>query len=337
MSTVATWNLENLFLPGGEFGPTDPVAYQAKLHALAGTVNELAPDVLGVQEVGDPAALAALVALLDGEWQTVLSEEFEAAHPIRVGVLSRLPLVVVDDLAEFAAPLEQVQADDAGARITRMGRGALAVRVTLAPSEELTIVACHLKSKLLTFPASGGRRRFAPHDEGERARVAAYALFRRAAEAVTVRRLTDRLLAGDGRARAVLVLGDLNDESQAATTQILYGPPGSELGTPGADRPDLGDGARLWNLAPRIPAEERFSRVYQGRRELIDHLLVSQALLARVVDVHVHHPQALASVTDSPASRRDAPPPTTLPSSPTSRRDAGRGPRLRVPSPAAGE
>lgn len=40
------------------------------------------------------------------------------------------------------------------------------------------------------------------------------------------------------------VLGDLNGEVQAAATQILLGPPGSEIGTPGYDRPDDGDAAR---------------------------------------------------------------------------------------------
>ena len=67
-----------------------------------------------------------------------------------------------------------------------------------APGRELVLIACHLKSKLLSFPATGGKSRFAPKDEGERARYAAYALNRRTAEAVTVRALADELL--DGRA-----------------------------------------------------------------------------------------------------------------------------------------
>ncbi|WP_433508532.1 hypothetical protein ACQP04_09685 [Pseudonocardia halophobica] len=66
----------------------------------------------------------------------------------------------------------------------------------------------------------------------------------------------------------MIVLGDLNDEPAAATTQILYGPPGSEIGTAGYDQPDRGIGARPWNLAARIPRQERFSRIYRGQREL---------------------------------------------------------------------
>jgi endonuclease/exonuclease/phosphatase family metal-dependent hydrolase len=45
-------------------------------------------------------------------------------------------------------------------------------------------------------------------------------------EAVTLRAFADRLLDGQGREPAVVVLGDLNDEPTAATTQILLGPPG---------------------------------------------------------------------------------------------------------------
>ena len=115
------------------------------------------------------------------------------------------------------------------------------------------------------------------------------------------------LLAGEGAARAVAVLGDLNDEADAATTQILYGPPGSEIGTDGFDRPDQGDGRRLWNLAARIPEPQRFSRVYRGRRELIDHILVSGRVVGAVADGGVTTGPAPDSIADDPNRRRDAP------------------------------
>ncbi len=282
MTVAGAWNMENLFRPGDDFGPHDDDAYQAKIHGLADTIGQTGADVLAVEEVGDPAALDDVAALLDGDWQTVTSAIFERAHPIRVGFLSRLPLEVIADVAAFPQLLRPVQADDTGATIQQMGRGALAVRIRESSGRDL-------------------------HDEGERARVAGYALDRRTAEAVTVRALADDLLAGEGTTRQVMVVGDLNDEPQAATTQILLGPPGSELGTPGADRPDQGDAARLWNLAPRLPEGERYSRIYHGRGELIDHLLVSHALLGRTAEVHTLHPGTLPSITDAPAVRRNAP------------------------------
>jgi endonuclease/exonuclease/phosphatase family metal-dependent hydrolase len=301
MVVVGTWNLENLFHPGTDFGPSDEPAYEAKLTALAGVIDRLAPDVLAVQEVGDPEALADLVDRLDGDWETETSTVFDAHHPIRVGVLSRLPLSEVEHISQFPAPLAPVQVDDDGNTIDAMGRGALRVRV-VAGAHQLDVVTCHLKSKLLSFP--GGR--FQPHDEAERARFAAYALDRRAAEAVTVRACADRLLDGHGDERAVIVLGDLNDEPLAATTQILLGPPGSEIATAGFDRPDQGDPSRLWNLAQQIPEERRFTRVFHGRPELIDHILVSHALVTPLPAVDTGDVQP-PSISEIPSARRDEP------------------------------
>jgi predicted extracellular nuclease len=102
------------------------------------------------------------------------------------------------------------------------------------------------------------------------------------------------------------VLGDLNDEPLAATTQILLGPPGSEIDTQGFDLDDDGDAQRLWNLAPRIlPEDGRFSRVFNGRPELIDHILVSHPLVHDVDSVTTRTAD-LPSVTVDPDERRDA-------------------------------
>ena len=90
--TVGTWNLENLFSPGSDAGPDSDAAYEAKLTALAETITTLAPDVLAVQEVGEPDALGDLVDRLGGTWHTALADS--DGRGIRVGVLSRLALLV---------------------------------------------------------------------------------------------------------------------------------------------------------------------------------------------------------------------------------------------------
>jgi hypothetical protein len=51
-------------------------------------------------------------------------------------------------------------------------------------------------------------------------------LDRRAAEAAAVRDWATTALAGDWADRPLLVCGDLNDTPEAATTQLLFGPPG---------------------------------------------------------------------------------------------------------------
>ncbi|OXS36130.1 endonuclease/exonuclease/phosphatase family protein [Streptomyces sp. XY006] len=300
---LGTWNLENLYRPGGPYGPRDEAAYGAKLAALAAVITELDPDLLGVQEVGDPEALKDLAGMLGDDWHIALSEHADS-RGIRVGFLSRAEPTVLADTAGFPAGLRPVQADDSGATVPAAGRGLLAVEVGDGP---LRVAVCHLKSKLLSYPDG----RFHPRDEGERARYGAYALFRRAAEATALRALADELLDGDGQGRDVAILGDLNDEVQAATTQILLGPPGSELGTPGYDRPDRGDAARLWDVAPLIPAGQRWSRVNSGRRELIDHVLLSHRLVRRAsaagTGLPGEGPPALPSVGPDPGERRGAP------------------------------
>lgn len=70
---VATWNLENLFPPGGEYGPTSEEAYEAKPAALAAVIADVDPDVLAVQEVGSPEAIRDLAGRLPGDgasWST---------------------------------------------------------------------------------------------------------------------------------------------------------------------------------------------------------------------------------------------------------------------------
>jgi endonuclease/exonuclease/phosphatase family metal-dependent hydrolase len=123
-----------------------------------------------------------------------------------------------------------------------------------------------------------------------------------------VRAAATDLLTGHPQ-RAVVVLGDLNDEADAATTQILNGPPSSEIGTTGCDRPDDVDAQRLWNLAPRIPEAQRFSRIYRGRKELIDHIFVSHALVGKIAQDHVITDAAgpTPSIDDDPTKRRGAP------------------------------
>ena len=302
--TVMTWNVENLFRPGHDSGPTTDDAYRDKLAGLAAMINQQAPDALGLQEIGQPDALDDLVALLDGDWPGVALGRPDS-RGIRVAWLTRRPLTAPINIVDFPAPLQPVQVDDAGTTLGTMGRGALAVTITTESGVPVRLITTHLKSKLLTYP--GGR--FFPHNEDERARHGAYALGRRSGEAVAVRVALTEALAGHGDENAVILTGDLNDTPQAATTQLLYGPPGSELLTPAFDRPDKGDLTRMWNLAALMPAGRDYSRNNQGRRELIDHILVSRALLDAPKQI------AVGAVIDAPM-------PSVDPTDPNTRRNA---------------
>jgi exonuclease III len=64
-------------------------------------------------------------------------------------------------------------------------------------------------------------------------------------------------------------------------------------------------------VAPLIPADQRYSRINSGRRELIDHILLSHHLVHRVTAAGTGLPGEgtlrLPSVGPDPAARREAP------------------------------
>ena len=332
--TVMTWNVQNLFLPSHDDGPDDQATFQQKLVSLAAVIDQERPHVLALQEVGPNGALDHLQAALTHPMPHAIDGQPDV-RGIRVAFLSTEQFQSTRHLRPFPNLIHPVQAKDpifdnpktpADESLTAMmGRGALEVSVSIGGTPA-TIITAHFKSKLISYArqrciVSGSR--FQPNDEGERYRYAAYALYKRTGEAVTMRDRLNEILAdprdpgniaaGTGRTKAVVFCGDLNDEVEAATTQIIQGPSGSEIGTGGFQRGDQGDGFRMWNLAPILPDignERAFSRRYKGRGELIDHIFASHALVnpnnmptARTIMT----PDPLPSIDDNPNIRRNDP------------------------------
>lgn len=313
---VMTWNIENLFRPGSESGPLGQAEFMQKLTSLANVILKLDPDVVAVQEIGGEEPFDDLSEKLEGRYPHLKLSNQPDGRGIRVGFLSKLPIEESEDIVDFPqAGLTSVPGIDREGNfinVTRLSRGAL--RILVKPKSDLSVhlITAHLKSKLLTFPSQSGSSRFTTNDEDERARIAGIALLLRTAEAVALRVKVNEVLKRNPD-DALIMLGDLNDVTDAATTQILQGPPGNEIGTNGFDRPDSGDKARLFNLTPLIPQKRRFSRIFKGNGELIDHILVSEELLPgqprRVpeVDSHVDAVGSIPSVSDDPDERRGNP------------------------------
>ena len=320
MLTVMTWNLENLERPEPTAAPADQAAYASKLEQTVQVIADADPDLLGVQEVLareddlEPQVfddlLSALSEATGSTWSGHLST-LPDPRGIRVGWLSRGPLSEPVDVAAYPPLVPPTVVDDTGQTITAAKRGSLAITYTHTGGEPVQVLVTHFKSKLLTFPGFvADRPRFDTRDEGERARFGLYALTQRAAEAATVRAWATQALDDAGQQRRLIVCGDLNDLPQAATTQMLLGPPGSQLGTGGFERPDRGDANRLWNLAPRMPAGDpdtgepaaNWSRINNGVKELIDQILVSHALVQALDSTNAIPVDGIRSVTADPAS-----------------------------------
>lgn len=311
--TAMTWNVENLFRPKAAATQEEVQRYTSKLNLLSAVINQHAPDVVALQEVGGDEPLLDLQQALGVAYPHRAFSGFADQRGIGTAFLSMHPILLQEDIVDFPAGpallIQDLNSDGDIVPVTRMGRGALRIRVTKGA---LTVDAMtvHVKSKLLSFRRPGGETSFAPRDENERAQVAGIALLRRTAEVITVRLRINELLANG--ATPLLLLGDMNDVPEAQTSLILNGPPGSEIGTRGFNTPDEGDTSRLFNLSLVIPPEERYSRIYRGRKEMLDQIFASQALLPPdalnkrklpLVESHVDFAGALPSVEDDPNER----------------------------------
>jgi endonuclease/exonuclease/phosphatase family metal-dependent hydrolase len=333
--TAMTWNVQNLFLPSDDAGPDDLAAFEQKLDSLAEVIDHVRPHVLALQEVGPNNVLIQLQNTLTHQMPFAIEGQPDG-RGIRVAFLSTQSFTTTRHLQPFPNQIFPVQVKDPvfddprtsgqnESLAARMGRGSLEINVSFEDTP-VTLITAHFKSKLITYARQAGLvggNQFQPNDEGERYRYAAYALYLRTGEALTIRQRLNEILAdpedpdntaaGRGRNTAVVFCGDLNDEVHAATTQIIQGPSGSEIGTKGFLREDQGDGFRMWNLAPLLPGldgEPPFTRRYKGRGELIDHIFVSHRLVNpdnQPTLRTIITPEPLPNMDENPNSRRNLP------------------------------
>lgn len=297
--SVMTWNVENLFPPGHQISPgktTKEADYQAKLKYLARRILELKPDVVGFQELGarnnqDSQTLEDLQNQLEGKYPFRALASKTDGRGIRVGFLSRLKIHSTVEINEFPAGEFEKVSDWAGkSPIKKMSRIALQIEVEPVAGTRVHIIALHLKSKLVNYPKAGGGSSFSPKDEDQRATGSGLGLLRRTAEAITVRSHLNQIMK---TASNVIVLGDFNDEPQAATSQIFLGPIDADVTTNNKT-----DKFGLYNLVDKISRKggpendkkfltrkETFSRVGQSGNELLDHILASKSLLGDSKDL----------------------------------------------------
>lgn len=287
---VATYNVENL-------SPNNP---QSKFDALAEQIvgNLAAPDLLTLEEVqdnngatndGTVAADQTLRLLTEAilraggpayEWRQIDPVDgAEGGQPggnIRVAFLFRTDrgLKFVDRGTPSSTEGTEVYADDKGqAHLTRSpGRidpGSAAwqnSRVPLAGEfkwhgETFFAIANHFASKSGSDPLFG--RWQPPFSQGAD---------QRPVQAQAVRAFADELLAAQSDARLVIG-GDLNDFEFSDTVDILVGDGGTEL----------------TDLPRTLPVEERYTYVFEGNSQAIDHILLSPAWSSRVRGYDVVH------------------------------------------------
>jgi endonuclease/exonuclease/phosphatase family metal-dependent hydrolase len=190
---VATYNLENYLETASRTRPAKGDDAKAKIRESIRAIN---PDVLALQEIGGTNALLELRDALQKEgndfphWELVTGADTN----INLAVLSRFP---------FSARRPHTRESFLlNGRRFFVSRGFLEVDVQVNPNYSFTLIAAHLKSRRIVAPADEAELRFQ--------------------EAKLLREKIDARLAAEPTAN-LLVLGDLNDTKDAASTKVVIG------------------------------------------------------------------------------------------------------------------
>ena len=287
--SVATFNLYNLNLPGGpmyqDADGWSTEEYAAKVAWSARLLRELAPDVLGVQELWHADALAEVVtqAGMDEDYELLAAPATGAR--IVCGALVRRDLLIPDSarwIEDFPDDLrltssgEDPQTPQIDVGIRGFSRPVL--RFEIAPREDeppTAVYVCHFKSKAPTQIWREGwynadRDRYKPHTT---AIGAALSTIRRTAEAAALRVILTAET--KGTVTPVIVLGDVNDGQHSNTLNILTEQPRYLVGeSRGGGDIALYTAQTLQQY--RDTRDVYYTHVYQDLRESLDHVLVSE-------------------------------------------------------------
>ncbi len=262
---LATFNVKNLLEPRDERARA---VWPEKLDAIASLVRACDADVIGLQEVGPIDLVRALVARLPECRYGDPIVGTPDARGIRCALLTRVPVALARVRTAEALPFPAFRAGDPepfGARIP-LRRGVVHVRVDVPEMGAVDVMVVHFKSAHPVPLRDEQGADIPPVNARGRAEGMLRSVVWRGAEALHARRLVDDLLDADPHARVALV-GDLNDGPTSPVVRALR----SE-----------GDG-ELFDCAAGIKASERFSVLYRGMPNQIDHVLTTANLYARLV------------------------------------------------------
>lgn len=208
----------------------------------------------------------------------------KVALATRLPVLRHESIVAFDPAADLRVPSTDPRTMEetlVSVGITHFQRPVLKADVMLPGGIEATVFVAHLKSK---------RPLFLEGEDEDDPRVTALgeirALLARGAEAAALRvevlKVVDDPEESHGeRGRPVIVLGDLNDDVHSVSTQVVGGKAPWQF-LPFEKKQRLWD-VQLYN-AHDIQARQSmrnvaFSHIFEGRFEILDHILVSQEFI----------------------------------------------------------
>ncbi len=280
---IATWNLENF-----DDRPGERPTLAERVAVMRPELVRLNADVLVLQEVngqeqaGHPRALLALAELLRTtpyEGWSVATTRTTAGVPYderNLVVVSRFPIREViqrrNDAVRPAYKKVTASPPEAEARPVEWERPILYVKLDVGGGRILHLVNLHLKSRLPTEVAGQKKDAYTWRTASGWAEGWFISSMKRVGQALEARMLVDEIFDAEPDAW-IVVCGDFNADSDEVPVTAIRGPV-EETGNAALT------GRVLVPCENTIPESSRYSLLHLGKREMLDHLLVSRALLA---------------------------------------------------------
>lgn len=309
---IATFNLENL-----DSDPKEGATLAARIELLRLQLDRLKADVICLQEVNAQEhhkrrELAALDALLSdtryASYSHVSSQNLKGTKVSDIHnlvILSRFPISASRQIWHDLIPRPTVRLATATPsasepHLVGWDRPVLHAELELPDGTCLHVFNVHFRAPIAT-PVPGQKLDASSwRSIGGWAEGFYLSSIKRAGQALEVRLALDHLFKANPSA-LVAVLGDYNAEEHHTPVELIRG-----------NEENTGNGGlAMQTMIPvehSLPETQRFTVVHQGRRLMLDHVLVSRSLLARFTRMEIHN-EALqdelvgyASIEHSPES-----------------------------------
>jgi endonuclease/exonuclease/phosphatase family metal-dependent hydrolase len=270
-----------------------PAVYQQKCDWIATQLLKMNADIVGFQELWQIEALEDVLATapLNGSklYPTAPHLLISGSHQDgpRVAILSKYPIQSHRIIQQFPAA-SQLSTPDLAIPYDSFSRPVLVAQVAVTDSLSCSILVTHLKSKRPDFAKQASAQQpgvdLDKSDPLEQAKGQARSLLRRAAEATALRAIVLETL--HQTQQPVIVLGDLNDNATAVSSQLIAGEPPYRF-LPKDKR--LQKWAELLHNTKDIQSrlsygDFYYSHIYNGRYEALDHILVSNHFFSQNPD-----------------------------------------------------
>ncbi len=309
---LATFNIDSL-----DMGPDAQVPLEERIPILRPQLERMRGDIVCLQEINGqhgpghgPRALLALDSLLEGtryqsfaRAMTTTPGQAGAADVHNLVTLSRFQIKDVRSIRNAIVPPLQYRALTAAppqAQPLEIGfeRPILVTDIEIAPGETISVINVHFRAPLAA-PITGQKESaFVWRSVAGWAEGYALAAWKRTSQALEARLLIDNLMEADPE-RFIVVAGDFNAEDHETPLKILIGA-----------EEDTGNGLlaqhALVVLDRGLPADRRFSTLHHGRALMLDHILASRSLLARLRGIEIHNEALSDEIVSFGKARQEA-------------------------------